>query len=170
MSAQGKTLVLIRHAKSSWKYEFLSDYDRPLNRRGLGDALLMAEQLKFRRRMPDLVVSSPAVRTYSTAAMIMKQLDVSSGKIQLEESLFHSSGNQYGSILKGIDNAHDVVFMVGHNPGISDFLESITNSEYVDLPTCCVTEVVFESNSWSEAVEQGGKMKYQLYPKMFKPE
>src|SRR5436190_18997490 len=86
-----KIIILIRHAKSSWKFPELKDMDRPLNKRGLNDAPLMGKILKVLNLMPDLIISSPAVRASSTAKMIAQEVGFSENQIVTEEDLYLES-------------------------------------------------------------------------------
>jgi phosphohistidine phosphatase len=129
-----KNFFVIRHAKSSWKDENLEDFDRPLNKRGEIDAPLMAKHLKKRGIKPDLILCSPALRTKTTAQIIAKELDCIK-LIQYDKELYEADEKTIFAKLIEINENLMTVFIIGHNPGLNDFLSTIVGFDE-NFPTC----------------------------------
>jgi phosphohistidine phosphatase len=146
-----RTLVLIRHAKSSWSNPLQSDFERPLNDRGEGDAPVMGERLKKAGLIPDLIISSPAKRAKQTAKRIAGAVGYDKEAVQYEESLYHCIPSVFEEVILSIDDKNSTVYMVAHNPGISEFAnEIIPGFKVGDMATCAVVAAQFEGDSWSD--------------------
>lgn len=121
-----KTLLLMRHAKSSWDNMNLSDHDRPLNKRGKGDAPKMAVLLKREGLVPDSILSSSANRAFSTAELVHAYAGVES-EIVVKDGLYHSSAESIRSHIADY-GAGNILLVVGHNPGMGDIVEILSQS------------------------------------------
>ncbi len=157
-----KRLVIIRHAKSSWANALLDDFDRPLNERGKTDAPLMAKKLKEKKVVPELIITSPAKRANATAKRFAKVFDLNKKHIWKEPKLYLATETTLLKIAKQIDEKYNVVFMVGHNPGITNFVNYSSNLEIDNVPTCGVT--VLEVSSWNKLGKEKAKAVYFDYP------
>src|SRR5947209_3044939 len=122
-----KTLIVVRHAKSSWSDADKDDHDRPLNSRGKKDAPEMAKRLRKRDIKVDLFLSSTALRARTTAAYFADEYDVSKKDIVLEEKLYLAPAEAYYEVLSKLDNKHDTVAVFGHNPGITAFVNHLSH-------------------------------------------
>src|SRR5687768_1175410 len=111
-----KELILVRHAKSSWKDQDLTDFERPLNKRGKRDAPFMGGLLKKITQSPDLIISSPAARALSTAKIIAKELDFPVDKIKKDIKIYLAEEVELFKIVKKISDKHQRIILVGHNP------------------------------------------------------
>lgn len=116
-----KHLVLVRHAKSSWKDSEMEDHERPLNKRGERDAPHMAKVFLDKKMDPDLIASSTAVRALTTAKEFAKRLDYKKGKILKVPELYLSETDGLLSYLRNLDDDYQTVMIFGHNPGITCF-------------------------------------------------
>lgn len=146
-----KQLIVIRHAKSSWDDPSLDDFDRPLNARGKRDAPEMGRRLKAAGVMPDRMVASPAKRAYATAKKIAKELGYKKAAIQTQQRLYHAEAEEILAVVRELDDNDEIVFVFGHNPGLTDFVNMVGNGVDIEnIPTCGV--VVFKCNvkSWIE--------------------
>lgn len=162
-----RTLLLVRHAKSSWDNPALSDKERPLNKRGKDDAPKMGKLLKKRDFQPDLIVSSPAKRAYSTAKRIAKELDYNKCSIETDEALYMADTEDfYGAISKVPGNVYSLM-LFSHNYGITHFANFISDSGIENIPTCGLVRIDFEMESWKEITETKGKLIYFEYPKKY---
>ena len=158
-----RKLILLRHAKSSWKDTSLDDFDRPLNRRGKKDAPIMADKLSMRKIKIDLIISSPAKRTTETAKIFANILGYQS-EIIFNDKLYGASYNEILKVINLIDDKYQNVLLVCHNPGITDlanyisnyFIENISTSGIVGLST---------SSSWKNINENGCTLLFYDYPK-----
>lgn len=145
-----RQILLIRHAKSSWSNPMQSDFDRPLNERGEHDAPMMGKRLKEKEIYPDLIVASAARRTRQTAKRIAKVLDYEKEKIDLQERIYHCESEMYNKVISGIDNKIITAFVIGHNPGITGFVNSLTDLFSIDnMPTCGIVGARFDGD-WSD--------------------
>ncbi|MCG8607659.1 histidine phosphatase family protein [bacterium] len=160
-----KTLILFRHAKSSWKDLDLDDFDRPLNDRGKRDAPVMGAQLAERGKIPDLIISSPAKRAFKTAKIVAKAVGYARAEIQTDERIYDATVSNLLQVLHGIDERHRTVILVGHNPGLNALSHYLTEYEVENIPTCGVFEVEFVDSRWSEVGKKLGRLVSFDYPK-----
>jgi phosphohistidine phosphatase len=141
-----KTLLLMRHAKSSWKDESLSDLERPLKKRGVKDAKLIAKVIKENNLIPDAIISSPAVRTKETVKVLKKELDFN-GKEIVAEQLYMGEPESFVEALKSVNNKHNTVLVVAHNPGLEAYLQ-ILGGEIEAVPTGGLGYLVLVLEDW----------------------
>lgn len=165
----GKRLVLIRHAKSSWQQAGLDDVDRPLNDRGKRDAPLMAKRVKARGLRPQLILSSPAKRARKTAKIVADELGYAKQAIRQDLRLYLQGVEGLLAVLADIEDAAECVFLVGHNPDLSDLAERLTGAGLGDLPTAAVVAVRLAGRRWREAAQAGGAVEWFDYPKQHPP-
>lgn len=141
-----RTLVMIRHAKSSWANPLQSDFDRPLNARGKEDAPHMGEKLKEANLVPDLIISSSAKRTRQTAKRIAKEVGYDVDKIKWEEKLYHCIPSVFEEVIYEINDAVKTVFIVAHNPGITEFVNQLAPDFCIaNMPTCGIVAARVET-------------------------
>lgn len=157
-----KHLVIIRHSKSSWANALLDDFDRPLNARGKKDAPMMAQRLGEKKMNPDLLITSPAKRAYSTSKKFAEFFDVEKNKIIKEPKLYHASEKMLLKISHDLDDTYNVVFLFGHNPGLTNFVNDSSNLEIDNIPTTGV--VMLEISSWKKFGKERAKAIYFDYP------
>jgi len=162
-----KKLYLIRHAKSSWKDDSLSDFERPLNKRGKNDAPLMGKFLKKKNIMPDYILSSPAGRAKRTAKIIAKEIGFSK-KIKYDEDVYEATTSTLFDIIKSFDEDYDDVFLFGHNPSFSMLAEMLSNDYVENIPTGGIYCISFNVSQWDKIKKQSGKTENFWFPKMFK--
>jgi phosphohistidine phosphatase len=160
-----KTLLLLRHAKSSWKEHDLPDLDRPLNKRGKNDAPRMGKLLKDEDLIPDLILSSPAVRAKKTAELVAKACRYK-GEIVLNHSLYGAEPVAYLKILEGLSDEHMAALVVGHSPSVEETVEVLTGSPDVIMPTCALAQISLPIQNWAELKKQ--KIKGKLL-KVWRP-
>jgi phosphohistidine phosphatase len=143
-----KTLLLLRHAKSSWKDPKLEDHDRPLNKRGKRTAPLMGALLQNEKLVPDLILSSSAVRTYNTALLVAKACNYP-GKIKQTRTLYLAAPQTYVEVLRKVDEKHARVLMVGHNTGMEEFLSTLTGKA-TTMPTAALAYIELPLKHWRD--------------------
>ncbi len=151
-----KTLLIVRHAKSSHADSSRADHDRPLDERGKADAPRMGRFLAGRGVRPDRIVSSSARRARRTA----EKLALAAGfdcAIDLQEAVYHADGPALLELARRIPDDSGCVALVGHNPALESLLESLTGAR-TELPTCAVAEVVLEVERWSDLAPGGGRL------------
>jgi phosphohistidine phosphatase len=143
-----KTLLLMRHAKSSWKDESLSDHERPLKKRGKKDSKLIAKVIKKKDLTPDLILCSSAVRTKETAEVLTDALDYE-GKVIYSDELYMGEPQDFVSALKDVNNKYDAVMIVAHNPGLEAYLQ-IIDGEIEAVPTGGLGYLVLVLDDWKD--------------------
>jgi phosphohistidine phosphatase len=146
--AENKKLYLVRHAKSSWGYENVSDMDRPLKNRGIKNSYEMSALLEQRGVQPDLILSSPAVRALHTAIIFASQLKFPYSDLHIEELIYFSDEHAILEMVKKTSDAVSSLMLFGHNPIISNLANLFLDQQVEYLPTAAVAELVFETNSW----------------------
>jgi phosphohistidine phosphatase len=162
-----KTLYVVRHAKSSWDDPDQADFDRPLNDRGKRDAPRMGKRLKEKDIHPDLLISSPAKRALSTCKRIAKELGYAKEKIKEDRQLYHASDDLILSVLHDVNDKHSTVMIFGHNPGLTDFVNSLMSEEknIDNIPTAGVVAFRLDVGSWKQLTWGIGKMLFFDFPK-----
>lgn len=159
-----KYLYLIRHAKSSWSDLSLADYDRPLNKRGKGATIEMANRLNVAGVSFDLMVASPAKRARTTARRIAKRIGYPRKDIVYYKSLYLSDISDYYKVAKAHLNQLDSLALVGHNEAITMYAEYLTGEDISNIPTTGI--VCVELRSHKDAAKQsGGKLLFFDFPK-----
>jgi phosphohistidine phosphatase len=144
-----KSLLILRHAKSSWKHPGLIDYDRPLNKRGKSDAKQMGKLLRKEKLIPDLILSSSALRAYVTAKVVAKACDYN-GEIILSRSLYDAADPKaYLKAIRNLDDTYTRVLIAGHNPNIEELLEILTGEIHI-MPTCSLAALDLQIDRWSD--------------------
>ena len=159
-----KTLILVRHAKSSWEYN-IHDHERPLNSRGLKNAEMISNEIKDQIN-PDLIVSSKAVRAKTTAEIFIKNLNFDLEKFKLNDDLYDFSGESLIRVIKNCNDAIDDLMIFGHNNAITNFVNSFGDITIDNVPTCGLTIITFEIYSWKE-LKKGRTIK-TLFPRDLK--
>lgn len=161
-----RTLVMIRHAKSSWANPLQSDFDRSLNERGERDAPMMGARLKANGILPDLIISSTAKRAKSTAKKIATAIGYDHSRIQLQDNLYHCIPSVFEEIIYGIDDAIKTVFIVAHNPGITDFVNQLSPKFKIDnMPTCGIVAARMGMEEWNQFANAAKHVFLFDYPK-----
>ncbi len=144
-----KTLTIVRHAKSSWKDTTLKDRDRPLNSRGERDAPDMGKRISAAGIRPSLIMSSPAVRAWTTAKIVAREIAYPIEFLQREDDLYLASVDAILDVLVAQDSGFNSIMLFGHNPGLTDFANYLVPGLTDNLPTAGVVSVNFEREDWS---------------------
>lgn len=162
---QMKTLILVRHAKSSWDEAGMSDSERPLNDRGKKDAPEMAKRLRKRGLNVEKLVSSPAERAFRTARFFAKEFDIKKGDIQVEKSLYGALCSHFEEVVAGLKDQYSTVALFSHNPGITDYANTLTHVRTDNLPTCGIFAVQAQAESWKDFAKAEKSFLFFDYPK-----
>ena len=141
-----KTLLILRHAKSSWDNPDLRDYDRPLNKRGKKDAPRMGKHIKTVKLIPDRILTSSAKRARKTAKRFAKTCGYS-GKIKKLDGLYHAPVGIYYETLQAIPDKYNNIMVVGHNPTMEHLVHHITG-QYHRMPTAALAHIELPLNNW----------------------
>lgn len=159
-----KTIYLIRHAKSSWAEPFSSDFERTLNARGLKDAKKISTRLLNRNISIDAFYVSPAKRTKITAAIFAETLDMKN--IHYVDELYHADLTTWKNVVANIDNKYNAVAVFGHNNGITEMANDLTDARIDNMPTCSVFAVSASCESWSEFNKAPKRFLFVELPKL----
>ena len=152
-----KTLLVLRHAKSSWKHPETSDHDRPLNKRGKRDAPRMGRLVAARGLRPDVIVSSTAKRARLTADEVARHAGYE-GSVQLDRHLYLASPDEIVDVVRGVGGGARRVMVVGHNPGLEDLVARLAGSPET-LPTAALAEIRLSIRTWKNlAVSSAGTL------------
>lgn len=161
-----KTLLIIRHAKSSWKANITDDFNRPLNERGLNDAPQMAERLKYKNIQIDLFVSSPANRAKTTAENFAAVFGVNKNSIQFIPALYHAPAKTFFEVISQQDDSINTLAIFSHNPGITEFVNQLTKNVQLDnMPTCGIFAVKIKTSKWNDFYNAEKEFLFFDYPK-----
>lgn len=160
-----KTLTLVRHAKSSWKDVSLADRDRPLNKRGERDAPEMGRRIAATGIRPSLIVSSPAVRAWTTAKIIADEIGYPREFLQRDNALYLASVNGFLDVIAAQGVGFNSLMLVGHNPGLTEFANYLVPGLTDNIPTAGIVSVELETDDWDLHDRPGAKLLLYDFPK-----
>ena len=160
-----KTLILIRHAKSDWSQEGLSDSERPLNERGKKDAPAMAERLRKKGLKIDSFISSPAKRALRTSRFFAKEFGIDKEEIHVENTLYGALPSQFEQVVAGLKDKENIVALFSHNPGITEYANTLSTVHTDNIPTCGVFAVQADVDSWKDFTKAEKSFLFYDYPK-----
>ncbi|SDS04270.1 SixA phosphatase family protein [Microterricola viridarii] len=158
-----KTLILVRHAKSSWDEPSLVDEARPLNKRGRHDAPEMGRRLLARGVVPETILASPAVRARTTAELIALEIGAEDAVV-IDHRLYATSASGMLAVIREQDDAIDSLMVVGHDPEMSDLAHRFSPLS-PPMVTCAVLELQFDRDSWTGIEPSGLSSKHFDSPK-----
>lgn len=161
-----KKLFIIRHAKSDWSNPNLDDFDRPLNHRGLKNAPFMGKVLKEQSISPDLILSSPALRAITTAQIIANEIGYKNEEISLNVDIYETDYITLLNTIKELSDKNQTVFLVGHNPGLSDLVDYLCPMN-LSMPTCAIVELDFNTLSWEGISKENTDFVSYDFPKNY---
>ncbi len=144
-----KTLILLRHAKSSWKHP-IDDVDRPLILKGINRIINVSREYKNIFNKSNIIITSPANRTIHTAIILARETGISFNKISINESLYTFSSASVEIFIRSLSDKFDYVIFVGHNPAFTEIIKKLTNTIIDNLPTASWVKINFKENKWRE--------------------
>ena len=152
-----KTLILLRHAKSSWKEGDLPDKVRPLNKRGKGEAPQVGEYLLQQKMLPDLILCSTALRARKTLEAVIEKSGFT-GKVEYRDDFYAGGKEPYFAALKSLPDEVRSVMIVAHNPDLEMALLALTGAPQ-PMPTAALAWVELQIDSWKKLQEKrSGKL------------
>jgi len=161
-----RNLYLVRHSKSSWKNLSLNDFDRPLNKRGKKDALLMGDYLTMKKVDIDLIISSPAKRTLETLNLLAEKISFNE-RVQFEQLLYEANLKKIFSVIRNIDEQIQNVMLIGHNPALTILANYLLKENIDNIPTSGIVAIKF-ALTWKDISENCGTLLFFEYPKKLK--
>ncbi len=159
-----KTLLIIRHAKSDQRF-FGNDFERPLNERGKADAPVMAKRLFDKKITIDAFISSPAKRAKKTAELFCTAYGRLTNEITFVTPLYHAPSEVFYEVIQHIDNSINTAAIFSHNPGITDFVNSLTNARIDNMPTCGIFAIQAPISEWTDFTKAEKEFLFFDYPK-----
>ena len=160
-----KTLILVRHAKSSWDDIGIDDFERPLNDRGKHDAPMMAKRLKNKDINIDVFISSPAKRALRTAKYFAEEFGVEKKEIEEVKKLYGASVSDFLEVVTNIKDKYKNIVLFSHNPGITEFANTLTSVHIDNMPTCSMFAVQADTDKWADFLQSEKKFLFFDYPK-----
>tara|TARA_B100001741_G_C16057304_1_gene371539 strand:- start:42 stop:530 length:489 start_codon:yes stop_codon:yes gene_type:complete len=161
-----KRLILIRHSKSSWKDHGLTDFNRPLNKRGKSDGPLMANYLKSKIDKIDYLHSSSSIRTFETSKYFIEKIQY--GKVEYDDSLYHSSASSILHLISNYSENYQSTMIIAHNPGLTNLINKLTNISLDNLPTTGIAKIDFNCNCWGDISLNNSRLVDLRFPKQLK--
>ena len=159
-----KSIILFRHAKSDWNATYSSDHQRPINQRGIKASKLMGSYLEKINEIPDLIISSSALRALQTM-----ENAISAGKweskITVKKEVYHASVSTLIHLIKRTKNIYSNICIIGHEPTFSYFLKSITDESVFKFPTATMAKIVLKVESWNNLDDKSSKLLWIRKPK-----
>ena len=159
-----KQLLLIRHAKTEQK-GYDKDMERELTERGHNDCQIMSGRLKKIGYTPDLVKSSPSARTRQTTKNLAKELGWEKEKIVFPDTIYLATHKELLDEIAGTEKNVDMLALVGHNPGITEFFNYLGDATIDNMPTCSIGLFQFEIDNWNDIDAHKGKLIWYSWPK-----
>lgn len=160
-----KTLIIVRHGKSSWAYPDLEDFYRPLKPRGINDAFSIGEELVRLNVFPDLILSSPAIRAMNTAIIIARKLDFPLQRIRANESIYEASTYHLINLISNVEDSNETLMIFGHNPSFTSLVNQLQEEALYNLPTCGVISIELPIDSWRDIANAIGEKVLEIFPK-----
>jgi phosphohistidine phosphatase len=161
-----KTLYIVRHAKSSWEYPDIKDYNRPLKKRGINDAYLVSKELAKQVEKPSVFVSSFANRALHTAMIFAESFVYPYNHVLIKKSLYNFSDGYLVKTIMALDDEYESAMIFSHEHGISTFINKYGNKEIDLIPTSGVVCIQFDIPHWKNLKK--GKTILTLFPRDLK--
>lgn len=157
----------MRHAKSDWTTG-VSDYNRPINEQGINDLQTIANHFITLNIKPELLISSPAIRTQITSTILARSINYPESKIRYESSIYEGSPTDLSKIIEGIEDENATVLIVGHNPTFTFLIDYYSGASIGNLPTSTMAVISFKVDEWKAVSFNSGTLEHFIYPKKFK--
>lgn len=148
-----KSIVLVRHGKSSWEFD-VSDARRPLKQRGIKDAQLVANEFFKSNKIPAQIFSSPANRALSTCKIFVHALNLSENSISIEDDLYDFGGESVIRFIKNLPNSYDDIMIFGHNHAFTSIANIFGDKFIENVPTSGLIKLKFDIHNWKD-LKQG---------------
>ena len=161
-----KYLLLVRHAEPHSSIFGQKDIYRSLNTRGNFDAKKMAQELKNKKYVPDIIISSPANRAISTSRIIAEIIKYPLSNIEINKNIYYSSWKDVLGIIQKVPDIHNSLMIAGHNPAFHYLAQILTGERILSFATCTMLYIQFDVEEWSKI--EVGKKKFMIYPELFK--
>jgi phosphohistidine phosphatase len=145
-----KRIFIVRHGKSSWELDSVDDIDRPLNNRGISDGYKMSARLIKLKQIPELLISSNAVRALHTASIFHRELNMSADLLKIDPSLYLAGVGTILDVIYSVDDKWESLMIFGHNPGFTEISNYLSNLNISNVPTTGLVTLDFDTDKWTE--------------------
>lgn len=170
-----KTILILRHAKSDWSHPFRADFDRPLAKRGLKDAPCMGEVLALCECVPDVILSSPAMRARQTAELVAKACGHRKS-VNWQDSFYGGTSEDLLIALQALPDAIERPMLIGHNPTLEETVallltrcgEDWSEEFAIRIPTAGLVCLDVGITDWADLGPGDGILRWFLIPKLVK--
>ena len=162
-----KILHIVRHGKSSWDFEDISDIDRPLSTRGINNAYLMAKKLAERNVKPDLLISSPANRALYTATIFARVMKLPYDRLHIEDRIYMGYTDDILDLIHKQDDTHNEILIFGHKPAFTSLANHLVSDPIDNIPTAGVVSLTFKTGTWTEISRKRATQDFFDYPKRY---
>ena len=156
-----KTLLILRHAKSSLKDPNIADHERPLDELAKKDALQMGKLIRDKDLVPDFILSSTALRAKTTTELVVEGCEYK-GDIVFEQSLYKAKPKDYLKIIEGLSDRYVRVLLVGHNPAVEEAIEMFTGSLDITMSACALAYLSLPIEKWSDLKQEKNNIRAEL--------
>lgn len=164
-----KKVYLVRHGKSSWLSETeVEDIDRPLKPKGVLQVVATGKKLRRKDIYPDLIVSSPAMRSLHTALILARELDYPLDRIRIRPELYGSDVSGIQQVLKHAKEDFESVMIFGHDPSLTNFANRCTKKSKEKIPTASVVGIELKCDAWADVIDAKGKQLFFIKPQLDK--
>ena len=161
-----KTLSIVRHAKSSWKYKALSDFERPLRKKGMEDLHAVITALRDKDVRPDFMMTSAAVRAIQTAVLLSQGLEMPQEAFGIRRTLYPGSCDQFFDCIKQFSEEYHSAMIVGHHPAVTDTINTLLGEDIKRVATSSVYCIQWDkADSWKQCLDEPGQLVFALKPK-----
>ena len=161
-----KKIIVLRHSKSSWKDLSLRDFQRPLNKRGKFDGPIMSRYLSSKIKKIDFLHSSSSIRTFETSKFFISKIEFKN--IKYDDNLYHVSAQSITNLIKNYSNKYNSAMIIAHNPGLTNFINLITNINLDNLPTTGIAIIDFDCEYWDNISIENSNLVDLKFPKQLK--
>lgn len=161
-----KTVIFFRHAKSDWNAAFGHDHERPINKRGRGDARRMGRFLADVDSLPDRIVTSSAVRARTTLELAMEDGKWGDISVDATDRLYDASDADVLDVIQDQSDMYDRLLLVGHEPTWSSMIGRLAGQANIHVSTATMARIDFEVPSWKEVAFGRGRLRWLVPPKL----
>ncbi len=163
-----KNIFIVRHAKSEKKLGG-TDFERPLNKKGESDALMMSKRLLDSKIKVDALISSPALRTKKTAILFSETLEIPVTDIIFNAALYDARAELFYKVIADCADNFTAIAIFSHNPGVSDFVNSLNTEVTIEnMPTCSIFAIQADIANWTNFFKAKKKCLFFITPKKWK--
>ena len=162
-----KAFTIVRHAKSDWGNDNLEDLYRPLSESGYMNARNITKLFVKKINTPDYWLYSPAIRAYSTAIIFADAFKYDVEKLVLKKKIYEASIKNLKLVINQIPDNFSNAILFGHNPGLTNFFNEISDSYADNIPTCGILHLKANTNKWKDFFAKELETDFTIYPKEF---